>query len=262
MKTVKNIYIICLRELKTYITSPMLYFVLGLFFLLAGYFFVLLLDQFDETCKRASAELLMWRLQTLDINADVLTRQLLNIAFICIFFLPIITMRSIAEEKKNKTIELLMTSPITSMEIVLGKFFAMCGIWLIILILTFMYPLIVANLPLINLDWYYYLSALLGLFLFGLMGISIGLLASSITDNQLIAAVSGFAISAILYFIVNIYNITDSPIGNFAYNISTLTHFLDFSRGIIDTSNIVYFLTGTFFILFVTERVLESQRWR
>lgn len=258
----KNIYTIALREIKSYITSPMIYIVLGCFFLVANMFFVMSIDTFDELCKRLAAEMLAIKLSALDVNAHVLARQLLNVGFVCIFFLPVFTMRLISDEKKNKTIEFLMTSPITSLDIILGKFLAMVVLWIGILLMLFMYPLAVVNLPEVTVDWSFYLSVMFGLFLFGIFCISIGLFASCLTENQLVSAVIGFLITAFLYFIINIAILTDNPIGRFAYEISSYPHLEEFIRGVIDTKNVLYFLLGTTFMLFVSERVLESQRWR
>ena len=260
MKSIKNIYHIGLRELKTYITAPMTYIIMAALFLIANMLFLTTLERFDEACKRASVEMIPSILNSLDINFYVLSPQNLNIAFLCIFFLPIFTMKLVADEKKNHTIELLMTSPITSLEIILGKFWAMSVVWIIILGLTFMYPLAISRLPLIQIDWAYYLSGLLGLFLYGLFGIAIGLFASSLTDNLLIASVVGFFTMGLLYFLINIAVISDTPLGRLAYTLSSFPHLNEFLKGIIDTKNIAYFLLGTGFMLFVSERILESQR--
>lgn len=239
-----------------------MYFVLAGFFFVANMFFMSGLDRFDEMCKRFGSEMIALKLQALDINSMVLAPQFLNIAFVCIFFLPILTMRLIADEKKNRTIELLMTSPISSLEIILGKFAALNIIWLIILVLTFMYPFAIAQLPLVEVDWGYYMTGFLGVFLFGILGISIGIFASSVTDNLLIAAVIGFFIMGFLYFLINIALISDSPLGSYAYSLAMYPHLSDFTSGTIDSKNIVYFLLGTGFMIFVSERILESQRWR
>lgn len=262
MSALKNIYIIALREIKSFITSPMMYVVVAVFFLIANLLFIGSLEAFDEMCKTFGAEVSGFKLSALDINSHVLTRQIINLAFICIFFLPILSMRLLSDEKKNRTIELLMTSPVSSLEIIIGKFIGICSIWLCILALTFMYPFSVQHLPLIQIDWGYYLGAFFGLFLFGIFGLSIGLFASALTDNGLISAVIGFFIMGTLYFLINIAVISDSPIGNFAYALSSYPHIETFAKGIIDTKEILYFLLGTGFILFVSERVLESQRWR
>lgn len=258
----KNINIIALREIKSFITSPMMYIVVAVFFLIANLLFISSLEAFDEICKTFGAEVNGFKLSALDINSHVLTRQIINLAFICIFFLPILSMRLLSDEKKNRTIELLMTSPVSSFEIIMGKFLGMNAIWIGILILTLMYPFAVKHLPLIQIDWSYYMGAFFGLYLFGLFGLSIGLFASALTDNGLISAVIGFFLMGTLYFLINVAVISDSPIGNFAYAMSSYPHIETFAKGIIDTKDVLYFLLGTGFILFVSERVLESQRWR
>ncbi|MEW5820452.1 MAG: ABC transporter permease subunit [Cyanobacteriota bacterium] len=262
MVSTKNIYYIAVREFRTIITSPMMYIVLALFFFVSNFFFLLSLEAFNDMCTSFSSDLAAFRISALDINSMVLTQQFINMAFVCIFFLPIFTMRLVADEKKNHTVELLMTSPISSTEIILGKFFAISVIWVIILTITLMYPFSVIQLPYITIDWANFFCALLGLFLYGLFGISIGLFASSLTDNLLISAMIAFFLMAVLYFLINISSVTDSPIGNFAYAVSTFPHFNEFARGLIDTKNIAYFVLGIFFVLFSSERVLESQRWR
>jgi ABC-2 type transport system permease protein len=222
----------------------------------------MLLIDFNSYCQSIAAAGNPVALKALDVNLFVLRREHLYMAFVTIFFLPILTMRLIAEEKKNRTIELLMTSPISSLDIVLGKYFAATILWIFILAITFIYPMLIKNLPEIQIDWGTYLASTLGLFLFGALGIAIGLLASSLTENQLISAIIGFALCAILYFLYNLYQVTDSTLSQLFYDFSSISHYLDFYKGVIDTSNIVYFVTAILFTLFVAERILESQRWR
>lgn len=262
MNSVCNIYNIFKRELRSYITSPMFYVVLAAFFFFSGLLFMMSLNNFDEYCKTISSQANPTALQSLDINAAVLTGQLSNIAFICIFFLPVFTMKLIAEERKNKTLELLMTSPISSYEIIIGKFLSVSVIWVLILAITFTYVALIVSLPYIQIYWSTYFTALFGLFLFGLLGISIGLFSSTLTENQLISAVIGFVISASIYFLANVYQVADSLLANISYKISSFTNFIEIARGNLDTSCIIYFVTATAFLLFLSERVLESQRWR
>lgn len=262
MISVNKVSIVAKRELKSYITSPISYLAIGIFFILSGIMFTRTLDHFDEICKRFSAEMVPLKLQMLDINVFVLAQHFANLELICIVFLPILTMRLISEEKRNKTIELLMTSPISSLEIILGKFLSMACIWLIILAITFVYPFILSHLPSITIDWSTYFSGMLGIFLYGLFGIAVGLFASTTTENNFISAIIAFAITATLYFIFNIGLISDSPFGNFLYHLSTSPHLSQFIKGIVDTSSVIYFFSAIFFALFLAERTLESQRWR
>jgi ABC-2 type transport system permease protein len=258
----KNIYVIALRETKSYITSPMFYIVLGVFLLMSGFYFYTFLIDFDVYCKQVASQQIPLKISTLDLNVFVIRRHILNLAFISIFFLPIFTMRLLSEEKKNKTIELLMTSPIRSFEIIAGKYLSICLLWLFVCVVITIYPLLMMNLPEVSIDWPTYFATLGGFYLYSMLIMAIGLLASALTENQLVAAIIGFAISALLYFMYNLYQITESLIGRVFYDFSSISHFLDFYKGVIDTSNIVYYLTAAFFVLFVTERVLESQRWR
>lgn len=262
MTHMKNLYVIAKREFISYISSPMMYLIYGIFFFLLGMMFIFQLDSFNEYCRSVSAEIVPLKLSLLDVNFNVLGNLSKNIAFVIIFFLPIITMKLIAEERKTRTIELLMTSPISSYEIVLGKFFAALLLWVILCLCLVVYPWILTNLPNVYIDWGVFFTSLLGLVLYGMLGIAVGLLASSLTDSPLISAFVGFVFMAILYFIIFIALKTDTPFGNFFYGISTLGHLVSFFSGVVDTSNIVYFLSSTIFVLFLAERVLESQRWR
>ena len=170
------------------------------------------------------------------------------------------TMRLLAEEQKLGTLELLMTSPIRDYEIVLGKYISTVIILLATLVLTLFYGLILVWFG--DPDLGPFLSGYLGLILYGATTLAIGILASSLTSNQVVAAVVGFGSLLLLTLIAQAANVTSGPTAVVLEQLSLSGHFDDFTRGIIDTNNIIYYVSATAVFLFLTVRNLESRRWR
>ena len=220
-----KIGLISKKEFKSYITSPATYVIIGIFFVLSGFMFVGFLDYFDEECKKVAQQAVTLKLQALDVNVFVLQSHFKNIETLSLVFFPILTMKLFSEERKNKTLELLMTSPISSLEIVLGKFFSMYALWFFVLLFLLIYPFIIMHLPAVTVDWLTFLSGMLGVFLYGLLGISIGMIASVLTENNFISAIIAFATMTLLYYVFVLGIYADSAFGEFFYIISTYSHF-------------------------------------
>ena len=236
----RNILTITSKETITYFTSPMAYIIAGVFLALTGYFFVQNIGvPFAEATNRGWIQ---------------------DASFVFILWSPAMTMRLLAEEQKLGTLELLMTSPIRDYEIVLGKYIATVIILLVTLVLTLFYGLLLVWFG--DPDLGPFLSGYLGLILYGATTLAIGILASSLTSNQVVAAVVGFGSLLLLTLIAQAANVTSGSTAVFLEQISLSGHFDDFTRGIIDTNNIIYYLSATAVFLFLTVRNLESRRWR
>ena len=228
------------KEIQTYFTSPMGYIVALVFLALTGFFFGLSIsDDFPE----ASVD-----------------GYIGPSAFILILLAPAMTMRLMAEEQKLGTIELLLTSPVRDWEVVLGKFLASLTFFLVTLALTLYYVILlyVYGNPDSGPVW----SGYLGLILYGATALSIGLLASALTNNQMVALVVGFGILLILTIIDQASTLVDGVGSTILLQMGLNTHLDDFSRGVVDTSHIVYYLTVTAVALFLTIRAVETRRWR
>jgi len=254
-----NVLTIAHKELRSYFVSPIAYAVIGLFALLYGVFFVSSLGFLLRVSLQAG---MMEGAPPININEYMIRPLLGNTGVIMLFVLPMITMRSYAEEKRSGTIELLLSSPLTDLQILLGKFFGALSLFGLMLGITAFHMMF--------LFWYGepelapILSGYLGLLLMGASFISVGLLISSTTKNQVVAVMVTFAV--LLLFWVISWLVVD-PTGSstsdqvLAY-LSVLDHFDDFSKGVIDTSHVAYYLSFITFSLFLTAKSVDSEHWR
>ena len=228
------------KETKLYFGTPAAYIVGAMFLGLTGVFFVA-----DVTSPFAEAGV----------------RGIVDWAsFFIIFLAPLLTMRLLAEEQKLGTLELLLTSPVRDWEVVLGKYIASFLILAAILAVTLYYVVLLYSFG--DPDTGPVLSGYLGLLLYGAAALAIGLLGSSLSSNQIVAAVVGIAILLMLSFVNLIAEIVTGVASEVFNGMSMNEHIVDFSRGVIDTSSLVFFLSLTAVFLFLTIRSLETRRWR
>jgi len=258
----RNFLAIFKREIKSYFTSPIAYVVIGLFLILAGIFFYLIVSNFVQMCMRVDMMAQQYRQapQKMNINMMAIRPIMHNLSLFALFFLPLVTMRLYSEEKRTGTIELLMTSPVTNWQAILGKFAAAGALFLVMLAGTFVYIvfLFLYGKPEIG----PILTGYLGLFLIGLSYISFGLFFSTLTDNQIIAAVSAFVFILVFWAIGWVSGIVSPTLGQTLTNFSLIEHFDDFAKGVLDTKHIVYYLSFIFMGLFLSFVSIESARWR
>jgi ABC-2 type transport system permease protein len=253
----KNILLICFKEFKGYFVSPIGYAVMALFALIFGFGFYTASRDMVQQGLRAQ---MMGQAQPMSVNDQVI-RPLLGFAStIALFLIPMITMRLVAEEKRTGTIELLLTSPVKDIEIILGKW---CGAVLLYMAVLGMSVLDLSMLFLWGKpDLKPVLVAYLGLLLQGACLLAIGTFVSTTTRNQIVAGGVTFFVCLLLW-LLSWFTAFDS--GAFAQVInylSIVTHMDNFSKGVIDSKDIVFYLSLIFFSLFLTERSMESLRWR
>jgi ABC-2 type transport system permease protein len=174
---------------------------------------------------------------------------------------PLLTMRLLAEEKRTGTAELLFTYPLTDWGVILGKYLAALLVFLVFLLLTAGNALAFATVA--SIDWGALASGYLGLILLGGSFLALGLFVSSLTENQIIAAVTAFGL-LLLFWIIGWYQEVGggSAIGRVLHFLSMMDHYETFTRGVIDTRDLIYYLSFIYFFLFLTKRQLESRRWR
>ena len=228
------------KELQTFFYSPVAYIVFSSFLLVVGYLFWIVL----VTSKVATLQPLLY-----------------NAAFILLLVSPVLTMRLISEERRSKTIELLLTSPISPVEIVIGKFLACFILYLMLIILTFQYPGILWSYAQ-NLDWGPIISGYIGIILLGAAFISLGLFASSVTENQVMSAMISFGGLLLFWLCGWAKTALENSLGEVLGKLSLFDRFSEFLKGIVDSGNVIFFLVFTITFLFLTTRVLESDRWR
>ncbi len=253
----KNILIICHKELKSYFASPIAYLLMAIFAVIFGFFFYSATAFF---VMRGMESQMMGRAQPMDVNEWVIRPLLSNASVIGLFLIPMITMRLYAEEKRSGTMELLLTSPIRDIEIILGKFIAAllmfsCVIGVSALDLG---ALFIYGKP----DWKPILVGYLGLLLQGAALIAIGTYISTTTKNQIIAGGATFAVCLMLWVLDWISSYEQAVWAKAVSYLSVVQHFEHFSKGVIDTKDLVFFVSLTFFGLFLTARSMESLRWR
>ncbi len=246
------------KEMRLYFTSPVAYVVFTFFLLIVGYFFYSIFAFYNLTSMQAAMNPAFGR----DLNiADAVLRPLFsNTGIILLFFMPMLTMRLFAEEKRSGTIELLLTFPVRDGEVLLGKYAAAMGLFVMLLGFTTLYAAIVGYFA--RLEWGPLLSGYLGLVLLGGTFLAVGVLISSLTENQIVAGFSTFGV--LLGFWVIGWS-ADLVGGNwralFQY-LSILEHLDNFGKGVIDTKDVAYYLSAIALSLFLTLRSLESKRWR
>ncbi|MBM4284170.1 MAG: ABC transporter permease [Deltaproteobacteria bacterium] len=245
------------KELIVYFTTPIFYLT-GFFFLALGGFFFYTSAAYYSMVSLTAAQQPQYAAM---LNAvQMIFRPLFStLAIIFIMMVPLLTMRLLAEEKRSGTAELLFTYPLSDWAVIIGKYLASLIVYLIFLACTLVYPVFFSFLG--KLDWGPVLSGYLGLILLGGACLALGLFASSLTENQIIAAVAAFAM-LLLFWLIGWQQEVGSPGAGFFGAISLLDHFENLLKGVIDTRDLVYFLSFIFFFLFLTKRQLESRRWR
>ncbi|HOD38099.1 MAG TPA: ABC transporter permease subunit [Candidatus Marinimicrobia bacterium] len=252
-----NLLAIYKRDLKGYFFSPIAYVVIGLFLLVNGIFFYVLLSSFLEY---SYAVMIQRQGYPINVNLLMIRPFFQNMSVIVLFVIPMITMRSFSEEKKSGTMELLLTSPLTNWQLILGKFLASFTLYFVMVMVTFLFMvflLIWGNPSLVPI-----LISYLGILLMGLVLVALGNFISSLTENQIVAAVGTFGATMFFWVIGFAGNFAGKVFGEIFKYLSIVNHFDDFSKGVFDTNHLVYYLSLTFLMLFFTYQSIESSKWR
>jgi ABC-2 type transport system permease protein len=253
----RNILAIFKRDLRGYFSSPIAYVIIGLFVSVTGIFFYLLLSSFVQY---SYALMMQQQNAPLNVNLMMVRPFLLNLSVIILFIVPMITMRAFSEEKKSGTIELLLTAPLTNWQIISGKFLATYVLFLAMTGITFLYMIFLFLWG--NPEIGPILIGYLGLLFFGAALIATGNFISSLTENQIVAAVGTFAVAMFLWIIGFAADSAGKALGSVLGYLSIVEHFEDFSKGIFDTSHLVYYLSVVTVMLFLTFQSVESAKWR
>ena len=256
-----NVLSIFRREFNSYFVSPIAYFLLFVFLFIAGYFFSAILQYFNmmQVQMFQQAQMYQQAPPPINVNQVMIGPLMQNLSVISLFLFPLIAMRLVAEERKQGTIELLMTSPIHPWHWIIGKYLSAFALYLVMLLAPFLLTLSLSFfgdpelLPI--------MSGYLGLVLMGGSFLAIGILISSLTENQVIAAGMSFGISLFL-FIIDWVSSAGGLLGKIASAISIMSYFEDFAKGVLDVSNVLFYLSFIFFFLYLTYRSIDSLRWR
>jgi len=257
---VRNVLTIAGREVRSYFASPVAYVLLAVFLALGGYFFYALLTAFSQSLQIYAMMRNPDLLQRFNLNEMVIRPLLQNMSVLLIFLVPAITMRMFPEEKRAGTYELLLTSPVRVSEIVLGKFLGGLVLVLLMVALSGFFGVLLSIYG--NPEAPMMLAGYLGLALMAIAFLAIGTLISSFTDNVVIAYVGTLFALLLLYTIGWLGETLSGVAGALVKYASITDHFQELLKGVVDTRELVYFGTLLIVSLFLTQRSVESVRWR
>jgi len=251
----RNVLALAGKEIRGYFASPIGYVIMGFFALLFGVFFYAYLGAFiDQSMQMGGMG------GPVNVNMSMIRPLFGNASVVLLFVIPMITMRTYSEEKRSGTIELLLTSPITDLQIIVGKFLGAMTLYVAMLAVTLVYIGILFWTG--NPDWRPVAAGYLGLLLMGASFIAVGLLISNLTKNQIVAGIATFGVFLLLWIISWIGEQMGPRAQTILSYLSVTEHFDDFAKGIIDTKHIVYYLSFITFGLFLTAKSVDSERWR
>ena len=253
----RNVWIICRKELGSYFVSPVAYILLIMFGLIFGYFFWNALGAFVFESIQSE---MSGRSFPMNLNEWIIRPLLSNLSVINLFFIPLITMRLFAEEKRTGTIELLATSPVRDIEVILGKWLASVILYACLLLFT------AVNFAFLfkygHPDWKPLLVGYFGVFLLAGALLAIGTFISSLTKNQIIAGAVTFGVCLLLYVFGWVSGYETAAWARVLSYMSVATHIESFEKGVIDSKDAIFYVTVIFLGLFFTARSMESLRWR
>ena len=256
----RNIWIICRKEMRSYFASPIAYLLLTMFAFVFGFFFWNVLGYFVS--MGMSAMQMRGQMFPMNVNEEVIRPLLSNVGVIGLFFIPLITMRLFAEEKRTGTIELLATSPISDHEVILGKWLAamlLYGCMLLVTALNFAFLFRYGH-P----DWKPLVIGYLGLYLQAGALLAIGTFISTLTRNQIIAGAVTFGVCLMLWILEWVRAAASKPPRGlkFCPTCPSSPTIESFSKGMLSSKDAIFYVSLIFLGLFLTARSMESLRWR
>jgi len=257
----RNFLFILIKEIRSYFNSPVAFVVVTIFCVLCGYYFYNIFAAFSTLSFQAQTNpAVANQYGALNVTEMVIRPFFGIVSVVMLIMLPMLTMRAFSEEKKSGTMELLLTFPVRDGEAILGKFAGCMGIFLIMLALSFPSILLVEFFG--DPEWGVIVSGYVGLALMGSAFISLGIFMSSLTENQIVAAVLSFAALLIFYMVGFSGAYAGETMAAVLEYLSFNFHYRNFAKGVVDTSDVIYYLLFTLFFMFMSLRSLESKRWR
>ena len=258
----RNILTIFRKELQITFATPVAYVAFTVFTIVSSFFFLRILSEFQRQIMIAT-QMRPQMLQYMNFTDQVLQPLFYNVAVILIFVVPFVTMRLIAEERRSRTFELLLTSPVTPFQIALGKYLSILVVVLVMVLLVFVYPVLVWTYaeyggP----EWSTVFTGLLGLFLVGAAFTAIGMFISSLTSSQIVAAAITFCALLLLWVVGWAATDNTGVTRDLLAGMSAIEHVRNFAKGVVDSKDLVYYISLAFLGVFLTHRALEAQRWR
>ena len=246
------------KEMRLYFTSPIAWVIGAIFLLIAGYFFSAIFNFFAQASMQSAMNPQMAR--EMNPTESVLRPLFSNVTVILLLLMPMVTMRLFAEERRSGTIELLLTYPVRDGAVLVGKYLAALALYGLMLVGTLLYPLMIAYFA--RLDWGAVLTGYIGLVLLGATFIAVGLFASSLTENQIVASIISFGVLLMLWVVGWSADYVGGAWGKVLSDLSIIEHFDNFAKGVLDTKDVVYYLGFVTLALFLSLRSLEARRWK
>ena len=253
----RTAWIIFRKELSSYFVSPVAYLLLTMFGLIFGFFFWNALGYFVYVGMESQ---MRGQMMPMNLNEQVIRPLLSNVSVIGLFFIPMITMRLFAEEKRTGTIELLATSPVRDLEIIVGKWLAAMAMYAGMLLFTAINFAFLFRYG--NPDWKPLVIGYLGLLLQAGCLLAIGTFISTLTKNQIIAGAATFGVCLLLWVFEWASGYETATWARVLSYMSVINHFESFGRGVINSKDAIFYVTLTFLGLFLTARSMEALRWR
>lgn len=251
-----HIWTIAKKDFKTYFTSPIAYIVIAGFMVIMGWMFFFSLSHFIQNMQYQQYS----GGKGVSITDGIIRPLYGNMNVIFLFMVPFITMRLFAEEKKQHTIELLMTSPVSLTEIILGKFLSAFLLVAVMLAFTIVYPIVLFATS--NPEWGPIVTSYIGTLLLASCYLSIGILFSALTENQIVAGALTFAAGLFLWLVSWATQSAGPVWGEILTYLSLISHYNNFGQGLLNSSDVFFYFSFIGFGLFLTYRVLDSFRWR
>jgi ABC-2 type transport system permease protein len=234
------------------------YVVFTFFLLISGWFFSQIFLFYSDASMRSFMQPQFG--QNLNVIENVMRPLFTNMSVVLLFFIPMLTMRLFAEETRSGTIELLLTYPVRDGEVLAGKYLASLALFALLLALTLLYPGLVAYFT--RVEWGPIFTGYLGLLLTGAVFLAVGVLVSSMTENQIVAGFGTFGILLAFWIVGWGAEFAGGALRGVLQYLSIGDHLDGFTRGLIDTKDLVYYVSGVVLALFLTLRSLDSKRWK
>lgn len=256
----RNILTLTGKELRSYFQSPIAYIFIAVFLLISGIIFSLRFSWFYQQSLEISRNPYMMQHYTLNVTEYVLEPMFFTLNFISLMVIPMLTMGVLAEEKKGGTIELLLTYPVRDVEVVISKYTACICVYACMVGLTALYPLLSARVA--DIETGSIITGYLGLLLSGSAFIALGIFVSSLTENQIIAVTVSYGLLLLLWLFSAGESFLPHPYNIIITDMSLFKHLEDFAGGVLDTHDLVYYLSFAILFMFLTLRSLEVTRWK
>lgn len=247
------------REIKSYLQSPVIYALAGIFFFLMAYFTLGMIVEYADIYNDFNMRQ-MYGMREMNVTQWVIRGFFSLINFLLLFLIPVLTMRLLAEERKNRTFEILVSCPISDGDILIGKYLAVFTLILVLLLVSFVYPLLAERFS--QPEWPVILTGYAGLILTVLAYLAFGLFASSVTENQIIAAFLSFSGLLFFYLVGDVTSSKEGWLGRISSELSLRQHSLSFSNGVIESRDVFYLLAFAALFLFLSLESLKIRRWK